>query len=486
MEMIQIPEVSFGAIGPEITLVVTASLLLLLEVFGNDKSRDSLGYIALGGVLAAFGFAYNMTGEPWIAFSGLYSVDNFSTFFKLIFLLATGLTILISKKYSDSDKIDNGEYYALLLFATCGMLVMASGADLITIFMGLELMSISLYVLAGFTRDRLVSNEASMKYFILGSLSTGIMLYGMALVYGVTGSTTLYEIGTAVSAGGPNGSLLTVGVVLLLVGFAFKVAAVPFHMWTPDVYQGAPAPVTAFMSVGPKAAGFAALLRVMAEGFPAMKDDWWAIIWILAVATMTMGNLMALVQDNVKRMLAYSSIAHAGYLLVGLVAASEMGVSAILFYMLAYTFMNIGAFAIVAIVAKKDERRLGFADYTGMGYSHPLLAVSLAVFLFSLAGLPPTAGFVGKFYIFMSALDGGYVWLAVIGVVNSVVSVFYYLRLTVVMYMKEAEPTAVPSAPLTFATPVIVALVVSVLGTLWLGLMPGDYITFARSAFLVF
>lgn len=485
MEMIRIPEVSFGAIGPEITLVVTASLLLMLEVFGNKKSRDSLGYIALGGVVAAFGFAYHLTGEPWSAFSGLYAVDNFSTFFKLIFLLATGLTILISKKSSDADKIDNGEYYALLLFATCGMLIMASATDLITIFMGLELLSISLYVLAGFTRDRLLSNEASMKYFILGSLSTGIMLYGMALVYGVTGSTNLLDIGVAVSAGGPNSSILAVGMVLMLVGFAFKIAAVPFHMWAPDVYQGAPAPVTAFMSVGPKAAGFAALLRVMAEAFPAMKDDWWALIWILAVATMTLGNVMALVQDNVKRMLAYSSIAHAGYLLVGLVAASEIGVSGILFYMLAYTFMNIGAFAIVAIVASKDERRLSFSDYAGMGYTHPLLAVSLAILLFSLAGLPPTAGFVGKFYIFMAAIDEGYVALAVIGVLNSVVSVFYYLRLTVVMYMK--EPEAGVSAPaLSFATPVVVALMVSVIGTLWLGIMPSDYIAFAKSAFLVF
>lgn len=485
MTEIKIPDIALGAIAPEIILTLTACALLMLEVFSTRKGKDHLGYIALGGVIVAAAFTFNLRGEAWTAFSGLYAVDNFSVFFKLIGLLAAGLTILISLQYNKTEGIDDGEYYALLLFATVGMLIMVSGADLITIFMGLEVMSISLYVLAGYTRKRLISNEASLKYFILGALSSGIMLYGMALVYGVTGSTQLSVAGKAIAAGvGGNSSVLTVGAVMLLVGFAFKVAAVPFHMWAPDVYQGAPAPVTAFMSAGPKAAAFAALLRVFAEAFPAMKGEWWELIWILAVATMVVGNLVALIQTNVKRMLAYSSIAHVGYVLVGLVAANERGVSGILFYLLAYTLMNIGAFAVVTVVARKDEEKTSFSDYTGLGYKYPLLSLALTVFLFSLAGIPPMAGFIGKFYVFMAALDEGYVWLAIIGVMNSVVSVFYYLRLTVVMYMRDDEAEPLPL--LKFTPALIVALMISVCGTLWLGVMPSDYIDFAKTAFLKF
>lgn len=482
MRTIPIPEIKLGAIAPEITLTVFAVILLLAEVFAEKKGKDRLGYMALAGVVLA-GALIPLGGEPWTAFSGLYAVDNFASFFKLVFLLGAGLTILISVVYNQEEGVDSGEYYALLLFATAGMFFMASGADMMTIFMGLEVMSISLYVLAGYTRTRRASNESSLKYFILGALSSGFLLYGMALVYGATGSTSLSKIGEAVATGTGNDVILGAGVVLIVMGFAFKVAAVPFHMWTPDVYQGAPLPVTAFMSAGPKAAAFAAFLRVLAEAFPALSGQWWELLWVLAAATMIVGNVIALVQDDVKRMLAYSSIAHAGYALVGLTAASEAAASGILFYMLVYTFMNIGAFAVVAAVAGKGEKRATFADYTGLGFSNPLLAATLSLFLFSLAGIPPTAGFTGKFYIFMAALEEGFVVLAVLAALNSVVSVFYYLRLTVVMYMRgeEGQPQ-----PVRITAPVVVALAVSAYGALWLGINPAGYIAFAKSAFLSF
>jgi len=482
MPSLPIPQIHLSAIGPELVLVVVATVVLLLEVFATRKGRDHLAYIALGGTLAAAALCFRMTGEPWSTFSGMYAVDNFSTFFKLVCLLGTGMTILVSVKYNKTENIDGGEYYALLLYATAGMFFMISGADMMTIFMGLETMSISLYALAGYTRKRPASNEASMKYFILGSVSTAFLLYGMALVYGATGSTKLAAIGEVIAVQSANWPIMMLGAVMLIVGFGFKIAAVPFHMWTPDVYQGAPAPVTAFMSAGPKAAAFAAFFRVFYEAFPALQADWWQILWILAVITMTLGNVVALRQNDVKRMLAYSSIAHAGYLLVGFTAGGPLASSAMLFYLLVYTFMNIGAFAIVTVVAREGESRTAFADYTGLGYKHPLMGVAMVALLFALAGIPPTAGFVGKFYIFTAALKQGFVVLAVIAVLNSVISVFYYLRLTVVMYMRGEEGEDLP--PLIFAPSLVVALVVAMYGTLWLGVMPSGYLAFARDAFL--
>lgn len=476
------PDISVGAIAPELTLVAVATVVLILEVFATTKGRDQLAYISLGGVLAAAAMTFKMTGEPYTTFSGMYVVDAYSTFFKLICLLGAGMTILVSIKYNKDENIDTGEYYALLLFATSGMFFMASGADMITIFMGLEVMSISLYALAGYTRKRAISNEASMKYFILGSLSSAFLLYGMALIYGGAGSTKLEIIGQAVSHANPNWHILLLGSVMLLVGFGFKVAAVPFHMWTPDVYQGAPAPVTAFMSAGPKAAAFAAFFRVFHEALPGMQGEWWQVLWLVAAITMTMGNVLALLQNNVKRMLAYSSIAHAGYVLVGFTAGGALGSSSILFYLLAYTFMNIGAFAVVTVVASQGETKTNLTDYIGLGYKHPLMGLALVTLLFSLAGIPPTAGFVGKFYVFMAALKEGYVYLVVLAVINSVVSVFYYLRLTVMMYMR--DETAEQTPPLVFAPSLVAALVVALYGSLWLGVMPADYISFAQSAFL--
>ena len=483
MTHIPTPDINLAAIAPEITLTTVAITLLMVEVFAVKKGGDHLGYLALSGVIFAGWLTFPMTGTAWTTFSGMYVVDNFSTFMKLVILLATGLTILLSIRYSEEERVDSGEYYALLLLATVGMFFMASGSDMMTIFMGLEVMSISLYVLAGYTRGRPEANEASLKYFILGALSSGFLLYGMALVYGATGSTKLSAIGSAVSSMSGNEVMLIVGASMILLGFAFKVAIVPFHMWAPDVYQGAPTPVTAFMSAGPKAAAFAAFLRVFAEAFGPLRGDWWEIIWILSVVTMTVGNVVALKQDNVKRMLAYSSIAHAGYLLVGFVTASERGSSGILIYLLVYTFMNIGAFAVVAIVGSHRDERTSFSDYAGLGAKNPLLAATLAIMLFSLAGIPPTAGFIGKFYIFMAAIEEGFYVLAIIGVINSVVSVFYYLRLTVFMYFKDEEGEKVK---LTFAPTAVVALAVSVYGVLWIGINPSDYIEFAKAAFLSF
>ena len=484
MSAISIPAINLSAIAPEITLTITAALLLLMEVFAEKKGRDHLGYVALGGVALAGLFTFWLKDFPQTAFSGLYVVDNFSTFFKLVFLIGTGLSILISIKYGEDEDIDNGEYYAMLLFTTIGMFFLASGDDMITIFMGLEVLSISLYVLAGYTRARDISNEASVKYFILGALSSGFLLYGIALIYGATGSTNLHTVGKMIASNFGNNVTITLGAAMIMTALCFKIAAVPFHMWTPDVYQGAPTPVTAFMSAGPKAAAFAAFIRIFAEAFPSLSGEWWQIMWVLAALTMTVGNVVALMQNNVKRMLAYSSISHAGYVLVGFTAGTEAATSGILFYMLAYTFMNIGAFAIVTAVGSKGEKRIYFQDYTGLGYKYPLMGFALCVALFSLAGIPPTAGFVGKFYVFIAAIDKGYIYLAIIGVMNSVVSVFYYLRLTIYMYMKEEADRESPAV--TFAPSLIAATVIAVTGVLWLGVMPGDYIEFAKSAFLKF
>ncbi len=482
---IPIPAIDLSAIAPEITLVLTAILLLMLEVFAANKGRDHLGYIALGGVLVAAFLTTRLIGEPTSTFAGMYVVDNFGTFFKLTMLLAVGMTTLMSMRYNEENGVDSGEYYAMLLFVTIGGFFMASGADLMTLFLGLETLSVALYVLAGYTRTRLASNEASLKYFILGALSSGFLLYGMALLYGGTGSTKLAHIGMAISHGQVNMPLVGAGMLLMLIALAFKVAAVPFHMWTPDVYQGAPLPVTAFMSAGPKAAAFAFFIRLFTEAFSSMQGEWWPILWILAVVTMTVGNVIALAQDNVKRMLAYSSIAHAGYLLVGVTVGSEAGVSAVLLYLLIYTFMNIGAFAVVSVVAGKEEKYTTFADFAGIGFRRPLLSLTLGIMIFSLAGIPPMAGFIGKFYLFMSALEGGYVWLAIIGVLNSVVSVYYYLKLTVYMYLKD-EGSAVEASTAPFSPAMAVALVIAVYGVLAIGVMPSGYVAFAKTAFLSF
>ena len=440
MDMILIPAVNMTPILPEIFLSVLAMALLLINVFIPGGQKSYLAYVSFIGVIVTAVLVGAGWGSHIESFSGSVVLDNFATFFKMTFLVAAGLTVLISDSYMEREGCNHGELYPLILFTVVGMMLMASGTDLMTIFLGLEVMSISLYVLAGFNRANKKSNEAGLKYFLLGSFSTGFMLYGMALIYGATGTTRLYKIAAIVGQMTlPSANILLVaGLLLMMTGFAFKIAAAPFHMWTPDVYEGAPTPMTAFMSAGPKAAGFAALLRIFLVALPTLQAEWSQVLWVMAVLTMTVGNITALRQDNIKRVLAYSSIAHAGYALVGFTAGNGTGTAGILFYMLSYAFMNIGAFAIVILVSKKGETNGNVSDFAGLGFKRPLLALVMTLFLFSLAGVPPAAGFIGKFYLFSGAIQKGYIWLAVIGVLNSAASVYYYLRIMVYMYFKES------------------------------------------------
>jgi len=422
-------------------------------------------------------------GESQYAFNRMVVQDNYSLFFKTIFLITAGLTLLMSIRFLKVEGFEHGEYYILLLFATMGMMLMASAADLIIVFLGLETFSLAVYVLAGFFRTNLKSNESALKYFLLGSFSTGFLLYGIALIYGATGTTNLkgiYEFIRQTTFF--TDPLLLAGMGLLIVGFGFKVASVPFHMWTPDVYEGAPTSVTAFMSVGPKAAGFAAFLRVFLYSLSSLQTDWVWVLWVLAVLTMTLGNLVAIAQKNIKRMLAYSSIAHAGYILVAMVAASELGTASILYYLLAYAFMNLGAFGVVILYGRKGEENILISDYSGMASKYPALAVAMSVFMFSLAGIPPTAGFVGKFYIFSAAIKAGYIGLAIIGVLNSALSVYFYLRVTVMMYMRSPEKEL--AGGLDLSAGMVLALLIAVFFTLQIGIFPANYLSLAKQSVL--
>jgi len=481
MDMITIPAVNMTPILPETFLSVLAMALLLINVFIPSKQKSYIGYISFIGIVVAAILVGSYWGSHIDGFNGSVVLDNFATFFKMIFLIAAGLAILISDQYMEREGCNHGELYPLILFTVVGMMLMASGTDLMTIFLGLEVMSVSLYVLAGFNRGNVKSNEAGLKYFLLGAFSTGFLLYGMALTYGATGTTRIAKIAAQVGMMSlPSANImLLAGMMLMITGFAFKVAAAPFHMWTPDVYEGAPTPMTAFMSAGPKAAGFAAALRILLVAFPTMVADWSQLFWVLAVLTMTVGNITALRQDNIKRMLAYSSIAHAGYCLVGFAAGNPTGTAGILFYMLSYAFMNIGAFAIIILVGKKGETNGNVMDFAGFGFKHPVLAVAMSVFLFSLAGMPPTAGFIGKFYLFSGAIQKGYIWLAIIGVLNSAASVYYYLRVMVYMYMK--EPTE-EFDWMQVTAPIALSLVISVAGTLVLGIVPSYILQMAQNA----
>ncbi|MGD0625339.1 MAG: NADH-quinone oxidoreductase subunit N, partial [Thermodesulfobacteriota bacterium] len=434
---IVIPAVNWGAIGPELILSLTAMGLLILNVLAKKGAKGAIPYLGLAGIVLALLFCFSLWGKSEYAFNRMVVVDNYSLFFKMIFLITAALTVLMSIRFLQEEEFEYGEYYILVLFSAVGMMFMASAADLLIIFLGLETFSLAIYVLAGFFRTQPKSNESSLKYFLLGAFSTGFLLYGIALIYGATGTTNLkgiYEFLRKIHLF--TDPLLLIGMGLLIVGFGFKVASVPFHMWTPDVYEGAPTSVTAFMSVGAKAAGFAAFLRVFLYALSSLQTDWVWILWVLAVLTMTLGNVVAIAQKNIKRMLAYSSIAHAGYILVAMVAASELGTASVLYYLLAYTFMNLGAFGVVILYGRKGEENINIGDYSGMASKYPLLAAAMAIFMFSLAGIPPTAGFVGKFYIFSAAVKAGYIGLAIIGVLNSALSVYFYLRVTVMMYMR--------------------------------------------------
>lgn len=487
METLVMPAINFAAIMPETILSIVAMVLLLLNVFVPGEQKAYLAYLSFIGIVVAFFSVVSGWDAPLAlqeGFNGSVLQDNFSLFFKAIFLVSAGLAVLISDHYMVKEECNHGELYPLILFATAGMMLMASGTDLMTIFLGLEVLSVSLYVLAGFNRSDIKSNEAGLKYFLLGAFSTGFLLYGMALTYGATGTTKIAKIAAVAAMDGAlaGNPMFVVGMLLMAVGFSFKIAAAPFHMWTPDVYEGAPTPMTAFMSAGPKAAGFAAFIRVLVVAMPTLKADWSDLLWILAVLTMTVGNIIALSQNNIKRMLAYSSIAHAGYALVGFTAGNGEGTAGILFYMLSYAFMNIGAFAIIILVGKKGEPNNNVEDYAGFGVKHPVLAMIMALFLFSLAGMPPTAGFVGKFYLFSAALKSGYVWLVVIGVLNSAASVYYYLRVMVYMYMKDP----VEEFDWMKLSPAILAsIAISVVGVIVPGVVPSIILQLAQKAILL-
>jgi NADH-quinone oxidoreductase subunit N len=478
-----LPIVDLRPLLPMLVLAATAVVVILLDLLPPRERKDHLGFVSALGVVLALVMTYWMTfsigGGELRGFRGMVVLDPFALFFNVVIGYATGLVILLSMDYIRREGQEAGEFYILILLSSLGMMLMASAGDLIIVFLGLETMSIALYVLTGFFRHRLEAGEASLKYFLMGAFASGFFLYGIALIFGATGSTNLDRIANAVAAGAGRDPMLAVGFGLLLVGFGFKISAVPFHMWAPDAYEGAPTSITAFIATGSKAAAFASLLRVLLTSLRGAPLDWPMLMWGMAAITMTVGNVVALAQQNIKRMLAYSSIAHVGYMLVGVVAGGSLGNGSVLFYLLVYTFTTAGAFGAVLLLERNGREAVQLADYGGLATRHPVLAVALSVFLLSLIGIPPTAGFVGKFYLFGAAVKSGYVWLAVIGVLNSAVAAYYYLRLIVFMYMREPEGAPTVLAP-SFSG--ALALVVALWGVVQLGVAPGPLFDLAQAA----
>src|ERR1051325_5392601 len=505
-----IPIVNWALIAPEVIVCAAAVVVMLVDAFVKPSQRWITGGISLVGLLGG------AVATIWLWTSGLVAGDAFNRMivldelrlgFTLVFLLVSVLTLLISTVWVQGEELPAGEFHSLLLFATVGMMLMASGGDLVIIFLGLEILSIATYVMAGFRRTDVRSNESSLKYFILGSFSSAFLLYGIALNYGATsmvepgpggslsrivaGTTNIAEIATRISQA-QYPALLYAGAAMMLVGFGFKIATAPFHIWTPDVYEGAPTPVTAFMAAGPKAAGFASFMRVFVFGLPFvvsasgatagnLHHTWVNTLAVMAILTMTVGNTAAILQNNIKRMLAYSSIAHAGYALVGFVAAGaasdpaqrNSALTAVMFYLLTYAVMNLGAFAVVQLIARNGDRRTSIEDYSGIGFESPVLAFSFSLFMLSLLGMPFTAGFIGKVMVFGAAIDQGYYLLVVIGVLNTAVSAYYYLRLIIVMFFGERLTAwTAPRIPASVG----VALLLTVLGVLYLGIFPGRII----------
>ena len=474
-------DISWSALLPLIVLVATSLTVLVSDLFLRGPGRSVLAWIGIAGLAVTATAAVSLWDTTTSTLSGALLVDRFGLFFVLLFCVATAVTLLMSIDFLEQTEIRTGDYYSLILFATVGMALMAMAADLLVVFIGLEIMSIAAYALAGMERSRERSNEAALKYFLLGAFASGFLLFGIALLYGATGSTNLVVMAAAIeSTTVAADPLLAGGLGLLLVGFGFKVAAVPFHLWTPDVYEGSPTSVTALMAVGVKAAAFAAFARVFVDIFGAPTPAWQSLLWVLAVLTMTVGNVTAVVQTNVKRMLAYSSIAHAGYLLIGIVVGGESGGSALLFYLAVYAVMTLGAFAVVIAAGKPEAQIENLDDLAGVGFSRPLLGAAMVIFMLSLAGIPPLAGFVGKLYLFRAAVDSGFVWLTVIGVVNSVISVYYYAGVLVRMYMVDGTAAAPVRAP---GLALALALVVTALVTIAAGVAPSALLQIAESSF---
>lgn len=475
--------VDIGAILPEILLVAYACAILVIETFIPKGQRDVMAYASLTGLGLA---AYATLRVLWVevpAFSGLYILDPYSNFFKILLYIAAAMTILLSMNYIRQEKIHIGEYYAFILFATCGMMVTVSATNLLVIFLGLELTALSFYVLAGFKRFEVHSLESAAKYFVLGSFSSGILLYGISLIYGLAGSTSLTVITRRVTElGGPMSldAAWVLAMVFLVVGFGFKIAVMPFHMWAPDVYQGAPTPITAFLSVGSKVASFAVFVRVFMGPLRDMHVDWQFLLILLSVLSIFLGNLVAIVQTNIKRMLAYSSIAHGGYALIGLLVGTRDGILGVMVYLLVYTFMNLGVFGVVMQLRKQGLEIGNITDFSGLAKQNRVAAFIMLIFMFSLAGIPPTAGFIGKFYVFMAAVNADLTWLAVIGVIGSAISAYFYLRIVMLMYMKDPAEGVVFS-PSMAAVLVLGTATVAVVG---LGVFPEPILEFTQRALL--
>ncbi len=470
---------NIGSTLPQLIVAGSGMLVMLADALVRGGKKVWLGWLALAGLVAALVWTM-LRGLGAPAFDGMLAADGLSAGFSVILIGAAALSVLLAMDYLRREGLEPGPYHVLILFATCGALVMAAAADLIAVFVGLEVLSISLYVLAGYAKGDAASREASLKYLLLGAFASAFFLYGIALLYGATGSTRLAAMAQALGQAGPAADpLLWGGVALLAVGLGFKLALVPFHAWAPDVYQGAPTSVTAFMSVVSKAGAFAALVRLLLVVLGPVQPLVSAVLAILAVLTMTVGNILALVQEDVKRLLAYSSIAQAGYVVVAVVAGSQLGATAVLFYLLGYVFTNLGAFAVITAWQKKGESGVPTGSLAGLGFRRPWMAAALSLCLLSLTGIPLTAGFVGKFYLFAAAVQAGWVWLAIVAVLNSVVSSFYYLHLVVVMYMREPAGQVAEGRP---GWPLGLALVLCAVGILVLGLVPGPALDWARQA----
>jgi NADH-quinone oxidoreductase subunit N len=465
-----------GAIAPELELVVFGMIILIADLIVQDKKK--IGIVALIGIAFSGGLLYRASGLDLSAYGGTLVVDQFANFFKLIFLLAAALSILLSLKYLDIERENHGEYYALILFATMGMMFMAGAVDLVTLYIGLETMAIATYVLVGFLRNSQRSNEASLKYFLLGAFSSAILLYGMSLLYGISGSTKFIDIAEALSQRSLSDPISLMAMVTLSAGMFFKIAAVPFHQWTPDAYEGAPTSITAFMSVAVKAASFAMLVRIFMVAIYPMRPHWVPIMAAVSVMTMTVGNIAAITQSNVKRLLAYSSISHAGYILLGLIAGNQTGLTAVAIYVLTYTFTNLGAWGVIVALRRRDVIGEHIDEMSGLYFKDPVASILMLIFLLSLAGIPPTAGFIGKYYLFASVIQTGHNRLAVIAVLNAAVSIYFYLRIVVVMFMRDAtEKTG-----LTYSPGLVTVLAVAIIFTMAIGLYPDPFINMAARA----
>ncbi len=472
---VEIPDINWSLLMPQLIIVATLLIVLVFDMI-DSISKKTLGWMTIVGSGIALWSSINLlqAGTEQTQFNEMFRINGYSLFFNIIFLVSTILVALISISYLGKDDKKQGPYYLLILLSTLGMMLMAAGNELIIVFLGLELMSLSLYVLAGYFRDSPASSEAGMKYLLLGAFASAFFLYGIALIYGAAGTTNIPEIISKLSTDNQStplssSPLLLAGMFLLIVGFGFKVAIVPFHQWAPDVYEGAPTTIAAFISAGPKAAGFAAFLTIFIDALPKLPDQATGVIVLLAMLTMSVGNIIAIAQTNIKRMLAYSSIAHAGYVMVGLAAANADGKSGAMFYLLVYCVMNIGAFGAVILARTADGENLMISDYAGLGFRKPLLAIFMTTMLLSLAGFPPTAGFIGKLYLFKSAISAELYLLVIVGALNTAISAFYYLRVVVTMYMREPEEELEFNP---YPSTLVIGLTLAAVGIILIGILP--------------